>query len=427
VPYIETWPENEAQAPFGPGSEPLARPWLTLRKVNPGRREAATQSVQVVERHAVGGVAVTPADPSRGNRRSRARAEADALFAPDRIANCVARLSDTITINTLTGSSRVASVLGRVLAPIAEHLIGNVIPNTQQGPMSTSSQYDLLRTLANFNKVHREFDPAVSDALFVFSTAEQDGTCGSGFYRQGENPMNDMRDMPGVERYVDGLYWAAETGKMLIRRYDAAVRERVFVEIPLGSPEARFALDLFTRERGWALFRRGVRDVKFTPVGTPWPPQPSKDHKPAYLISAWNPHIGETKIETSAALFLEAIIAVVDDALRCEEASAGQCPVIAFVGCRAREYATFKEVYQAPFIKRIGWFPRDQIECFVMREPTVKIAPVVTDLFSFTDTRALPNASSEPAPERQDNPEPPEPEEPSASGKSVPRNCVNWG
>jgi hypothetical protein len=66
--------------------------------------------------------------------------------------------------------------------------------------MSISSQYDLLKTLANFNKAHREFGPAVSDALFVFSTSWGWLLIGSGTY-DGDFVSTDLPlpQKPGSE------------------------------------------------------------------------------------------------------------------------------------------------------------------------------------------------------------------------------------
>src|SRR6516164_7830220 len=94
----------------------------------------------------------------------------------------------------------------------------------------------------------------------------------------------DISDLHGV--YPTSLRWNAELGVLGHTVYDEVTGERSITEIELGSPSAKFVMDLATRERGYALIRKGVYDMRLSPVGCPAPEWPGDDDFKA-AIGCW--------------------------------------------------------------------------------------------------------------------------------------------
>jgi hypothetical protein len=95
-------------------------------------------------------------------------------------------------------------------------------------------------------------------------------------------PSSDIADIYRNNRYPSSLRWGAETGDLGISIYDSASGERGVETVELGSQDAKFVLDLDTRERGYGLIRQGFRDFLLTPVGTTPPDKPrDENYKPA--------------------------------------------------------------------------------------------------------------------------------------------------
>jgi hypothetical protein len=183
--------------------------------------------------------------------------------------------------------------------------------------------------------------------------------------------MSDISDLHGV--YPTSLRFNAEGGVLGIGAYDETTGERTVKEIELGSPMARFVMDLATRERGYGMIRVGVYDFRLTPVGSAPPPWPGDDDfKQAIGCFLWNPRLGEVRLETNTTTFRNAVLALWDRCLTAKEASDGLQPVIAFVGRRERPYPGLGRTFWAPIIDVIHWVPRDKVPPFALREPTVK-------------------------------------------------------
>jgi hypothetical protein len=182
--------------------------------------------------------------------------------------------------------------------------------------------------------------------------------------------MSDISDLHGV--FPTPLRWNAEAGVLGYGKFDGATGERTVEEIPLGSAAARFALDLATRERGYGLIRAGVYDMRLTPVGSPPPPWPGDEFKPAVGCWLWNPAFGELRCETNATLFREAIDGVWERAKTFKEAAEGQQPIIYFYDRRERPFKEIGKAFWAPQIDIINWIARDRLPPFALRAPTVK-------------------------------------------------------
>jgi hypothetical protein len=174
--------------------------------------------------------------------------------------------------------------------------------------------------------------------------------------------------------------WNADGGALGFSKFDENTGERTIEEIGLGSPEAKFVMDLATRERGYGLIRKGLYDMRLSPVGSPPPEWPGdNDFKPATGFWGWNPILGELRFETNGAIFRGAISSLWDNCRSYKEASEGLQPVIHFVDRVERPIRAIGKTFWAPVIKIIGWVPRDKVPCFAARQPTVK-PPIAIDL-----------------------------------------------
>jgi hypothetical protein len=183
--------------------------------------------------------------------------------------------------------------------------------------------------------------------------------------------MTDLAGMPGA--YAPRARWASENGILGIGVYNAILGDRTVEPIELGSPEAKFAIDLLTRQKGWGLIREGFYDFKMVSVDDPWPPSPGSDFKPAYGLDGWSPRFGEVRFEANGALFRDALVGIVELALKCDEAHAGKCPVIWFTDRRERTFkVSGSKIYWAPIINLAGWYPREKTPLGV-RPPTNRI------------------------------------------------------
>jgi hypothetical protein len=135
---------------------------------------------------------------------------------------------------------------------------------------------------------------------------------------------NDVSDLHGV--YPVSLRWNAETGTLAYWPYDETTGEREPIEIELGSPRAKFVMDLATRERGYGLIRSGVYDMRLRPVGMPAPEWPGDDdYKPAIGCWVWNPPLGELRLETNQSTVLRAVVDLWDRARTFKEAVEDCC------------------------------------------------------------------------------------------------------
>jgi hypothetical protein len=212
--------------------------------------------------------------------------------------------------------------------------------------------------------------------------------------------MSDINDLHGV--YATPLRWNAEAGVLGYGCYDETTGERTVKEIELGSPEARFVMDLATRERGYGMIRVGVCDFRLTPVGSTPPPWPGDDDfKQAIGCFLWNPFLGEVRLETNRAIFRNAVLALWKSCLEEKEASDGLQPVIAFVGRRERFIKNLGKMFYAPVIELIGcgWVPRDKVPAFALRAPTVMPPAALDGQVKFALLEA-PRPGPEPAPSR---------------------------
>src|SRR5215475_8669749 len=123
--------------------------------------------------------------------------------------------------------------------------------------------------------------------------------------------MSYISDLHGV--YAVPIRWNAEGGVLGYSCYNEATGERDIQEIELGSAAAKFVMDYATRERGYGLIRKGIYDMRLTPVGSPAPEWPDDDdYKPAIGCWLWNPILNEMRLETNGAIFRGAVSAVWD-------------------------------------------------------------------------------------------------------------------
>jgi hypothetical protein len=181
--------------------------------------------------------------------------------------------------------------------------------------------------------------------------------------------MSDLSDLHGV--YPTSLRWNAEIGILAFSVFNAETGERELREIELGQP-ATFALDLATRERGYGLIKTGVYNMTLTPVGSPAPQWPGdEEYKPAVGCWVWNPTFGELRLETNAAIFRQAVIAVWDECRTKAEAAEGLQPVIRFVDRVPVLVKAVNKTFFGPVIKVIGWVERSKVPGWATREPTV--------------------------------------------------------
>jgi hypothetical protein len=181
--------------------------------------------------------------------------------------------------------------------------------------------------------------------------------------------MSDLSGLHGV--YPTSLRWDAESGFLAVSVFNPETGERELQEIELGKP-ATFAIDLATRERGYGLIKTGVYNMQLTPVGSPPPSWPDdEEYKPAIGMWAWNPSLGEVRVETNASIFRAAIADVWDRARSKPEASDGAQPVIRFTDRVKIPIKQVNKSFFGPVIQIVGWCQRDQVPGWSTREPTV--------------------------------------------------------
>jgi hypothetical protein len=187
--------------------------------------------------------------------------------------------------------------------------------------------------------------------------------------------MSDLSDLGehGGD-YPNAGRWQAETGALAISSYNAATGVRELQPVALGGAESTFVLDLLTRERGFSMYRPGIRDARLTPVGSPppeWPGDP--DFAPCIACAGWNPTFNEIRFETNARLFMNALLGVWERALATEEAARGEQPVIRFEGAAPVFIKTTGKTFQSPIIKIVAFMPRDDVPGWAAKPPTVPL------------------------------------------------------
>jgi hypothetical protein len=188
-------------------------------------------------------------------------------------------------------------------------------------------------------------------------------------------PISDTFDLR--KRISTSLRWWPDKGVIGAGTYDATTRERGVEPIILGSPKARFALDLDTREHGWGLVRPGVYDMRLVPIEAPLPDPPGPDFKLAIGCRLWNPPFGEVLYETNASIALQAMV----DAWRCCSTLAEGCaPVIHSVDRREIWVQAARRSFWVPVITIVDEVSRDSVPAFAARLPTVKSLPAVPDI-----------------------------------------------
>jgi hypothetical protein len=191
------------------------------------------------------------------------------------------------------------------------------------------------------------------------------------------------------------LRWNPEGGVLGVGHYDESLGERTVEVIKLGTDEAKFALDLATREVGYGMARRGIFDLRTAPVGTPLVAWPGEDFKPALACWGWNPLLGEVRIETCSAVFRDAISALWDRCLKETTDVLRMAQVIQFIDRREKFYRNVERTFWQPVIHRIGELPRDRIPCFAAREPTVKLPPAQTNFALLETSHQEPRVENE--------------------------------
>jgi hypothetical protein len=181
--------------------------------------------------------------------------------------------------------------------------------------------------------------------------------------------MSDLSGLHGV--YPTSIRWNAEDGVLGISAFNPETGARELEEIELGKP-ATFALDLATRERGYRLIKTGIYDMKLTPVGSPAPAWPGDvEYKPAVGMWAWNPSLGEVRIETNGSIFRQAITNVWDKARFEPQAAEGLQPVVCFTNRVPVPVKAVGKTFSGPVIKIVGWVERDKVPGWSERPPTV--------------------------------------------------------
>jgi hypothetical protein len=197
--------------------------------------------------------------------------------------------------------------------------------------------------------------------------------------------LSDISDLHGV--YPTSLRWNAEIGILVFSVFNAETGERELREIELGQP-ATFVLDLATRERGYGLIKTGVYNMTLTPVGSPAPQWPGdEEYKPAVGCWVWNPTFGELPLETTAAIFRQAVVAIWDECRSRPEAAEGLQPVIRFVDRVPVPAKAVNKTFSGPVIKIVGWVERDKVPGWRERAPTVS-PPAAPPLLSASSTPA---------------------------------------
>jgi hypothetical protein len=182
--------------------------------------------------------------------------------------------------------------------------------------------------------------------------------------------MSDISDLAGV--FPTPFRWNAEHGAASYSIWNEVAGEREPQEIELGSPAAKFVLDMATRERGYGKIKAGFYDMILTPVGSPPPVWPDdSEYKPAIGLWLWNPILGELRFESCATLVVRTISGLWDRCHTFAEAAQGLLPVIHFVDRRERLIAAVGKTFFEPVIVIVNWIDRDGVPCFARRAPTV--------------------------------------------------------
>ena len=206
--------------------------------------------------------------------------------------------------------------------------------------------------------------------------------------------MSDLSDLHGV--YPTSLRWNAETGFLAISVFNPETGTRELREIELGQP-ATFVLDLATWERGYGLIKPGVYEMRLTPVDSPRPPWPGdEEYKPALGCWAWNPTFGELRLETTAAIFRQAVASIWDQCRVEPQAAEGLQPVVCFVNRVPVLVKAVNKTFFGPVIKVIGWVERSKVPGWATREPTVA-PPAAPPLLAASSAPAPAPASATPA------------------------------
>jgi hypothetical protein len=192
------------------------------------------------------------------------------------------------------------------------------------------------------------------------------------------------------------MRWNSEAGELVVVTLnDVFEREPRLVE--LNTPQATFAWDMATRERGYGLIMTGFYKMALSPVGSVPPtfPEPvssggkNYDYKPAVGMWVWNPAFGLLRVETNAAYFRMAISAIWDRFRSFTEATAGLQPVVRVTGRREVVNKEFNKLFFSPIHELVGWVQRDKIASFKDREPTVPPPPAVDAQIPFMPTASL--------------------------------------
>jgi hypothetical protein len=181
--------------------------------------------------------------------------------------------------------------------------------------------------------------------------------------------MSDLSDLHGI--YPTSLRWNAESGFLAVSVFNGETGERELQPIELGQA-ATFVLDFATRERGYGLIKSGIYDMQLSPVGSAPPPWPENDeYKPALGCWMWNPQFGELRLETNAAIFLQAVASIWDRCRAEPQAAEGLQPVICFADRASKLVKQVGKTFYTPIIKIVGWVERDQVPGWAARTPTV--------------------------------------------------------
>ena len=193
--------------------------------------------------------------------------------------------------------------------------------------------------------------------------------------------MTDISDLHGI--YPSPLRWNAEVGVLGRGIFDEVTGERTIVVIEFGSGEAKFVLDLATRERGYGLIRAGVYDMRLSPVGVAAPEWPGDEFKPAIGCWLWNSLLGEVRLESNQSTLVRVVSAVWDRCRTFKEAATGLQPVIHFVDRVEHHYKSIGKSFWAPVINVIGWVERGEVPALAVRAPTVKPPLAIDSQVSF--------------------------------------------
>lgn len=210
--------------------------------------------------------------------------------------------------------------------------------------------------------------------------------------------MSDLDDLVGPGIYPTTIRWNAELGCLNFSAYDTETGERDLKEIELG-PSATFAMDLATRERGYAKIQTGFYDAILTAVGSPPPDRPDDpEYKAAVGCWMWNPSLNELRAETNGVYFRQALTNTWDRCRLAPQAAEGKQPVIRFTDRIEVHNKKYHKTFFAPKIEVVGWVERDRIPGWGSRPPTV-LPPSPLSILPFTPMGS-PAAEPLPAPDK---------------------------